>query len=94
MFERGKNGSLARFGGSFYLYCGLVGWDDFKIVREAGKQLGGNSIDFRAASEFNDCISKCGLMEFDVVGSKYNWQQSGKQMWQKVDSICVICNFK
>ena len=38
----------------------LVG-GDFNIVREVGERFGGNSIDYRAANDFNDCIARCGF---------------------------------
>lgn len=92
MFNKGENGSLARFleGISPSSEVWLVG-GDFNIVREAGERLGGNGIDFSAVNEFNDRVSQSGIMEFDIVGSKYTWQQSGRQMWQKLDRyFCVI----
>lgn len=66
----------------------LVG-GDFNIVREPNERLGGNTIDFRAS---NDCIRKCGFMEFATMGSKFTWQKSGGNMWQKLDRF--LCNFK
>ena len=40
----------------------LIG-GNFNIVRQASEIVGGNSIDFMAADEFNKCIDDCGLLE-------------------------------
>lgn len=63
---------------------------DFNIVRTANVRLGGNNIDFSAVQEFNDFIFKCGLADFNCVGSAYTWKKSGQRMWQRLDRC--LCN--
>lgn len=56
------------------------GWN-LNIIRKSEKRLGGNPIDFNASNYFNDFIDSCGFLEFSKMGSSYNWQKSGQQMW-------------
>lgn len=42
---------------------------DFNIIRKTDASLGGRSMDFAAAGEFNDCIANCGLLELGFIGS-------------------------
>lgn len=56
---------------------------DFGIVRNSEEKFEGNPIDFRAASAFNDYISKCDLMDLPFVGSSFTWKKSGERKWQK-----------
>lgn len=67
----------------------LVG-GDFNIVRHSNERLGGNSIDFSAADEFNNCIATCGLLEFSFSGSQFTWKNSGERMRQRLHRY--LCN--
>lgn len=71
----------------------LIG-GDFNIVHVANERLGGNPIDFNAASEFNDIISRSGLVEFNCLGSSFTWKKSGHRMWQKLDRCLANTQWK
>lgn len=50
-------------------------------MRSSDERLGGNAIDFSAASEFNEFIFIYGLLEFDCLTSTFTWKKSGQRMW-------------
>ncbi|KAM7484026.1 hypothetical protein LguiA_000035 [Lonicera macranthoides] len=65
---------------------------DYNVVRSVEERVRGNSIDFSGASDFNDTISKCGLLEFHTMGSTFTWQRAQRPMWQKLDRY--LCNYR
>lgn len=61
---------------------------DFNVVKDPYQKLGGSPVNTRVVTDFNDVISKAGVMDGGYNGRKYTWcsNRVGKAtIFQRID---------
>ncbi|GAA0144391.1 hypothetical protein LIER_04851 [Lithospermum erythrorhizon] len=66
--------------------------DDFNIIRSVDEAKGGKALDKAIISEFNECLSTAGLMNFPSEECRFTWSRNSeeKSILKVLDRI--VCN--
>ncbi|GAA0175584.1 hypothetical protein LIER_28729 [Lithospermum erythrorhizon] len=72
--------------------CPWIVIGDFNVIRSVEEAKGGKVTDRAAISEFNDCLSTVGLMDFPHEGCRFTWNRNWeeKSILRVLDR--VVCN--